>query len=76
MGAPSFKNQLGCHVLWKEHVPFLTFHADLATPFPLTQHTDYSSSVILNMLLCSFFIFSLFELLEGKGCILFTLEVI
>ena len=67
MGAPSFKNQLGCHVLWKEHVPFLTFHADLATPFPLTQHTDYSSSVILNMLLCSFLYFLYLNFLKAKA---------
>lgn len=54
--------------------PFLIFHADLATPFPLTQHTDYSSSVTLTMLPCRIFMFSLFELLKGKGCILLSLE--
>lgn len=46
---------------------FLTFHADLATPFPLTQHTDYSSSVTLNMLLCSYLYFLYLNFLKAKA---------
>lgn len=47
--------------------PFLIFHADLATPFPLTQHTDYFSRVTLTMLPCSYLCFLYLNFLKAKA---------